>query len=146
MSRRFPGICLAAKEYGAEKVFIPAPKYENPRQCPWCGGEVKNKRRRYCSDECRYRFERVTFWCRGRDAYSLRIEYRDNFTCQDCGEIHNYVNEHGMNIPVDDGQLEVHHIIPLSKGGGNEPENLITLCKRCHKERHKKMRESEAKE
>ena len=23
-------------------------------------------------------------------------------------------------------------------GGGDEPENLITLCKNCHKKRHKK--------
>lgn len=27
---------------------------------------------------------------------------------------------------------EVHHILPLSKGGGNEPENLMSLCKSCH--------------
>lgn len=27
---------------------------------------------------------------------------------------------------------EVHHILPLSKGGGNEPSNLMALCKSCH--------------
>lgn len=29
-------------------------------------------------------------------------------------------------------RLEVHHIVPLSAGGANEPSNLITLCKKCH--------------
>lgn len=27
---------------------------------------------------------------------------------------------------------EVHHILPLSKGGGNETSNLMALCKSCH--------------
>ncbi len=27
---------------------------------------------------------------------------------------------------------EVHHIIPLSKGGSHEEENLMALCKSCH--------------
>ena len=27
---------------------------------------------------------------------------------------------------------EVHHILPLSKGGGNETSNLMSLCKSCH--------------
>ena len=27
---------------------------------------------------------------------------------------------------------EVHHIQPLSKGGGNESSNLMALCKSCH--------------
>lgn len=27
---------------------------------------------------------------------------------------------------------EVHHILPLSKEGGNEPDNLMALCKSCH--------------
>jgi len=27
---------------------------------------------------------------------------------------------------------EVHHIVPLSKGGTNATENLMSLCKSCH--------------
>jgi len=27
---------------------------------------------------------------------------------------------------------EVHHILPLSKGGTNEMGNLLSLCKPCH--------------
>lgn len=43
-------------------------------------------------------------------------------------------------INIDDGGLNVHHIKPVSEGGGGEPENLITLCKDCHKEVHHEMR------
>jgi hypothetical protein len=28
--------------------------------------------------------------------------------------------------------LEEHHIIPRARGGGNDPDNLITLCSACH--------------
>ncbi|MBK7672640.1 MAG: HNH endonuclease [bacterium] len=28
--------------------------------------------------------------------------------------------------------LEVHHVVPRSKGGGNGEANLVTLCSRCH--------------
>ena len=77
-------------------------------------------------------------WGRTRGAYSLRILYRDNFTCQDCGEFHAYKNKHGIFLPIDDGQLHVHHIIPVASGGGDEPSNLITLCIDCHLKRHRK--------
>ena len=139
--RRFPSLSTAMKLYG-DRIFYKKPYYEKENQCPWCGGEVNNKRRRFCSNECSQDYAQFTVWNRTRDSYSLRILYRDNFTCQDCGEFHAFVNEHGMTIPIDDGQLEVHHIVPVSCGGGDEPENLITLCKRCHAERHKQLREN----
>ncbi len=143
---RYIGLCDAIRLYGSENVSFFPPNYEKEGQCPWCGGEVKSKRRRYCSDKCRTEFQNMTVWYRGRSAYSYKIMVRDNFTCQDCGEIHNFINEYGMTIPIDDGQLEVHHIVPLSQGGGNNPTNLITLCKACHKARHDKMRFAESEE
>ena len=30
--------------------------------------------------------------------------------------------------------LEVHHIVPISKGGTNEVENLAILCRKCNRE------------
>ena len=32
--------------------------------------------------------------------------------------------------------LEVHHVKPRVQGGSNRPENLITLCGRCHRFAH----------
>ena len=28
--------------------------------------------------------------------------------------------------------IQIHHVIPRSQGGGNQPDNLITLCMYCH--------------
>ena len=32
--------------------------------------------------------------------------------------------------------LNVHHIRPIAAGGDNTPDNLVTLCGKCHKEAH----------
>lgn len=48
---------------------------------------------------------------------------RDNYECQESdGRC--------------DGPLQIHHIIPLSKGGSNNPDNLVTLCLYHHCTRH----------
>jgi hypothetical protein len=55
---------------------------------------------------------------------SLRYDIlkRDNFKCVICGR-----------TPKRDGiTLHVDHIIPVSKGGKTEPENLRTLCSICN--------------
>jgi len=51
---------------------------------------------------------------------------RDNFSCQE---------EDGFC----NGPLQIHHIIELSKGGSNNPNNLITLCKYHHSMKHPHM-------
>lgn len=52
--------------------------------------------------------------------YRKKILNRDDYTCQCCG------NEKSRR------DLEVHHVMPRSKGGTDDPTNLITLCKHCH--------------
>lgn len=53
------------------------------------------------------------------------IRYRDDHRCKSCG------------VKTHDG--EVHHIRPRSKGGLDNPDNLIYLCMECHKEHTKKL-------
>jgi hypothetical protein len=52
---------------------------------------------------------------------------RDEYTCQDCG------SEGAAEGPA---QLEVHNITPVSEGGSDDKENLVTLCDSCHTDRH----------
>lgn len=55
---------------------------------------------------------------------------RDNWTCQKCG---NSVFKEPNLL------LEVDHIIPISKGGKTEPNNLQTLCWRCNRSKSDKI-------
>jgi len=48
------------------------------------------------------------------------IYERDNFTCQYCGE------------RFSAKELTLDHVDPKSKGGSNDPRNLVTACKRCN--------------
>lgn len=49
------------------------------------------------------------------------IMERDNHKCVRCSRVQG---------------LEIHHRIQVKDGGGNETENLLVLCSRCHDEWH----------
>lgn len=36
------------------------------------------------------------------------------------------------------GVISIDHVIPLSKGGSNEMDNLVTACCYCNKKKHDK--------
>lgn len=55
----------------------------------------------------------------------LKIFERDNFTCQYCG--------------CSTKKLECDHIIPVSRGGGNEESNLLTACFQCNRAKKDKL-------
>lgn len=59
-----------------------------------------------------------------RKAMSKKLRFsifeRDNFTCQYCGKT------------PPDVMLNVDHIVPVSKGGTDDPENLRTSCFECN--------------
>ncbi len=61
----------------------------------------------------------------GRSTLSLSLRYavlkRDGFKCNACGA-----------LPADGAVLEVDHIHPVSKGGGDNLENLQALCRECN--------------
>ena len=60
-------------------------------------------------------------WRRAKAA-ALR---RDNFTCQQCESLND---------------LEVHHWEPYAISFDNSLENLVTLCRSCHQEKHAEYR------
>jgi len=65
-----------------------------------------------------------------RDWEQLRLMVlsRDNYQCRE-DDIHC------------DGPLQIHHKIPLLKGGANSMDNLLTLCLYHHCYKHPHMRE-----
>ena len=65
------------------------------------------------SDEEKRKPKRKAFSSKKR----RKIMERDKYRCKLCG---------------DHKDLEIDHIIPVSKGGSNEASNLQTLCKLCN--------------
>jgi 5-methylcytosine-specific restriction protein A len=51
----------------------------------------------------------------------IAVLKRDGYRCVECGSTFN---------------LEVHHIIPVSRGGKTVMFNLKTLCGTCHNKKH----------
>ena len=66
----------------------------------------------------------------GNSYYALRftILERDQFTCQYCGQ------------SAPDVRLEVDHIIPVTKGGTDEIENLKTSCYACNMGKNNRLK------
>lgn len=52
---------------------------------------------------------------------SLKCKERADYMCELCG----------------DHALDAHHIIPLEEGGTNTLDNLICVCRSCHRQIHK---------
>jgi len=66
---------------------------------------------------------------------------RDRYRCQECGESFGKRRRKVFDHSLRRGRggyrwesLEVHHIIPRSRGGSDHPGNLMTLCPSCHLE------------
>jgi ATP-dependent DNA helicase RecQ len=56
-----------------------------------------------------------------------RVLVRDNHRCVECG------------TSCRDADADVHHLLPRSAGGKDEPSNLVTLCDGCHAAHHPKL-------
>lgn len=125
-----PVYCSTACRQAAQRQPLPL--------CEMCGESCSKHGRRFCSASCKvrwYRGERVynylgenfrkdaypidyTFWT----ARAAEVRERDK-VCQHCGL-----------TPEENGRaLDVHHIVPYRVTQDNSPENLITLCRACHK-------------
>lgn len=89
------------------------------RRCPSCGIKFQpnSAAQVLCDCKCRTRQERAEMvaWASIRE---MVIE-RDNFTCTRCGTF--------LELAC-----EVHHVVPVCRGGPTVRENLTTLCSTCH--------------
>lgn len=114
-------------------------------KCDHCGKERHRRKvrtrphaHRFCDRTCREKFyvgERHSHWRGGSDPnrgaqwlkIAAAIRERDSYVCQRCGRTQ---AENGRRLDVD-------HIKPWrsfeDEKQANAPENLVSLCHRCHK-------------
>ena len=111
-----------------------------PHRCKECGlefiPEYGNKRRSFCSDECMHRSQKRDYHVKARvknkDLYISHINFddickRDKCICQICGVSidMSLKASHPMSVTVD-------HIMPLSKGGTHEIDNVQLAHRICN--------------
>lgn len=127
-------------------------EYESTRhsvECKNCGQltektgyQYRNADAHYCSTECRNEHQQGDnhpSWISGSWLLkTLRrhvgeFRWRNRFDhldmasplkCEACGATEDEVNQ---------SALDTHHIVPVMAGGSNHPENLMTLCRPCHR-------------
>ena len=91
------------------------PKLTEGRYCTEHQKAVNRHYNKYERDpECNKRYG--TLWRKIRNRYIT-----EHPLCGECGK-------QGRLTPAQ----EVHHIVPLTDGGGNDFDNLSSLCKSCH--------------
>lgn len=81
------------------------------REYNWGYFELRDHRWHYCGTK------RPQWRPKLRSRQKRAIWERDGWTCHECGA---------------QSDLEVDHIVPLVRGGSNDPSNLRTLCDRCN--------------
>lgn len=93
--------------------------------CRQCGREFKtsNKNALYCSNICKQRNYRF----KSKSEVSMKTLYKQlsHLPCQICG--------------WKEASRDIHHIIPVSKGGKNELNNLIVVCPNHHRMIHSEL-------
>ncbi len=131
--------------YDLEKFKQERVKLSKPDgvHCIICGKpfDVPDKRRSYCNQDCYNKWYislDIDSWARVKE-FVLKRDGK----CLNCGvkigtpnpELYTAVSQvkyHSSTVV-----FEVHHILPISEGGDEfDPDNLMTLCYDCHKEKH----------
>lgn len=120
----------------------------NDKKCKICNKDYKSLSNNscYCSEKCariaqskKINIEKIQARVKGINKYKWKIVNKYGCRCAVCGYTR-YANFKQISSPTPEEfphiGLGIHHIIPISKGGDDEENNLILLCPNCHKEAH----------
>ncbi|MED0680247.1 HNH endonuclease [Aneurinibacillus thermoaerophilus] len=120
------------------KITYPLPKERMHDEdtflnCRWCGIELNDKRKRFCTHEHRDLWLNEIFYPEDFNRQRHLAMKRDGEKCQHCGmdDLQHYRKFNQS--------LHAHHIVPRCQGGSNHMSNLIILCRDCHVEEHRKL-------
>jgi len=94
--------------------------------CVVCGKIIEGRKRTYCSVSCREKNKSskrfISSGSRSKNLFKDLVEKFLGGECEICGSKKNLI---------------IHHIIPISLGGKNEPINVMCLCSKCHNNVHR---------
>lgn len=126
-------------------AHLPQPEGRGPngrRLCRWCASEVPKGSQSWCGDACVKRFLRVFSWQNLRQYIIDRDRVCSRCGCehpgwkQSRGYSHSYVYNAGRWATGNYCPLvpwwEVDHIVRVTDGGDDNPDNLRLLCHACH--------------
>lgn len=122
---------LLAFFHGQKEVVIMPSKSKKPCAYPGCPNLTHDT---YCEEHQALRHKQYDKFTRapnhdkkyGNNWRRIRALYvKQHPLCERC-------LKEGRITPVE----EVHHIVPLSRGGTNQFSNLMSLCQSCHTKTH----------
>lgn len=94
-------------------------------ECLWCHNPLPKRRRKYCCDECGEQYFRHNIAPLWWNVAKKMARERAGEKCEKCGS---------------NSRLEVHHkekvVGNYQNNPANRQENLIVLCRPCHKKAH----------
>lgn len=110
-------------------------------QCEFCDEEFypqpsQADEARFCSRECYGEWRSVNL--QGQDhpnwkgGHKLYYAVRSQLHGRSWEKVRDSELGPECRVCGDDGDLHLHHVIPILSGGTNEPWNLVTLCESCH--------------
>jgi hypothetical protein len=118
-SKRYGRLCL---QTGSKRIL-------QKGFCYYCGKPIPDrKKRKYCSDLCRYQNNPSFYW----DDLCRLVYERDNRNCIICAKLGNDFRKNKQSH----GVLIIHHAIPLELGGTSRLDNLYAVCEYHHRKLH----------
>ena len=124
----------AADDHGwRDTPILSWPDFGDPGWCRGCGGgPLPSARRRWCDDpQCRRlyygRLYTNVHW------QKRHVVVRDGPVCYICGARFESPLVDGGPVYPEPHMLELEHVVPLSQGGTEAPDNLRVACAPCHR-------------
>ena len=142
----------SSKRYLCKSASIKPLYIDGVKYCAWCGkNPTRRKALKYCSDDCR---DSSTMFCNPH-SYAMKgyLLHQQDYKCDCCKHdykelllkyypviedtywalYHNY-RKIAQKLYSTDKAPELHHRHPIHKGGnGVGVDNLVIICKECHK-------------
>lgn len=95
--------------------------------------QLRSEDRDYMSD-VKARIDRIEF---SRSFLTEKLKQQGSLTCEYCGKRQLIIEYDGMKVPSNI-KATIDHVVPISKSGRTEPNNLRVACSNCNNKKGNK--------